>query len=197
MMNLEITEGLIRDMQKILPLNEGDTRLFLSKFEWMKLKKGDYFIREGQVSRKLGFIIKGCMMCLYNKDGEEVVEEFSLDREFITDYTSFLTHCPADKSIKCVEDTELIVIDYEYIKKLYMENPTYEKVGRVMAESLFRNRQEKSKTLVLDDAEERYLKLVRERPELPLRVPQYLIASYLNIRPETLSRIRKKWSSDR
>jgi len=187
-----MTNEIIKHIRQLLPLPEEDLKIFVSKFKPVSLKKGDYFIKEGQISRKVGFIIKGSMLCSYNKEGEEVIDEFSLDKEFITDYFSFLTNSPAGKDVKCLEDTELVVIGYEDMQKLYAQNPIFEKVGRLMAEALFMNWQQKAKSLMIDDAEARYLKLITKRPDLPQRVPQYLIASYLNVKPETLSRIRKK-----
>jgi len=85
-----------------------------------------------------------------------------------------------------------MVISYDDLQGLYSQKPIFEKVGRLMAEALFLSWQQKAKSLMLDDAEARYLKLITRRPDLPQRVPQYLIASYLGVKPETLSRIRKK-----
>ncbi len=187
-----MTDEIIKHIGQLIPLQEEDLKIFLSRFEPMSLKKNDYFIREGQISRKVGFIVKGSMLCSYNKNGEEIIDEFSLDKEFITDYFSFLTNSPAEKNVKCLEDTELIVINYDDMQMLYTQNSIFEKVGRLMAEALFMNWQQKAKSLMLDNAEVRYLKLITRRPDLPQRVPQYLIASYLNVKPETLSRIRKK-----
>lgn len=177
-----------------LPLEEKKLEIFLSKFKPLSLKKGEYFVNEGEVCRKIGFILEGSMLCYYNKGGNEVIDEFSLDKEFITDYFSFLTHTPSEKAVKCLEDTELMVIVYEDLQELFALDPAFEKVGRLMAEGLFMNWQQKAKSLMLDNAETRYLKLIKRRPDLPERVPQYLIASYLGVKPETLSRIRKKIS---
>ncbi len=185
-------EEIQKHIAQLLSLQEEDLKVFISKFKALSLKKGEYFIREGQISRKVGFIVKGSMLCSYNKDGKEIIDEFSLDKEFITDYVSFLTNSPAGKDVKCLEDTDLVVIGYEDMQELYTQSPIFEKVGRLMAEALFMNWQQKAKSLMLDDAEARYLKLITRRPDLPQRVPQYLVASYLNVKPETLSRIRKK-----
>jgi len=187
-----MNEEIIKQFRQMLPLEDEDLQTFISKFTPVSLKKGDYFIKDGEISRKIAFIISGSMLCVYNKDGNEVFDEFSLDREFITDYQSFLTNGPADKDVRCLEDTELMVISYEDLQKLYKQKPIFEKVGRLMAEALFMSWQQKANSLMLDDAEARYLKLITRRPDLPQRVPQYLIASYLGVKPETLSRIRKK-----
>lgn len=187
-----MTEEIIKHIGQLLPIPEEDLRIFTSKFEPVSLKKGDYFIKEGEICKKVGFIVSGSMLCSYNKDGDTVIDEFSLDKEFITDYFSFLTSSPAEKDVKCLENTELVVISYNNMQLLYSLSPIFEKVGRLMAEALFMNWQQKAKSLLLDNAETRYLKLISRRPDLPQRVPQYLIASHLGIKPETLSRIRKK-----
>jgi len=187
-----MTDELTKHIGQLIQLQKDDLNIFLSKFKPVSLKKGDYFIREGQLSRKVGFIVQGSMLCSYNKNGEQIIDEFSLDKEFITDYYSFLTNSPAGKDVKCLEDTKLVVIDYDDMQNLYHQNPVFERVGRLMAEALFMNWQQKAKSLMLDNAEERYVKLIAKRPDLAQRVPQFLIASYLNVKPETLSRIRKK-----
>ncbi len=190
-----MTDEIIKHIGQQLPLQEGDLRVFISKFKPVSLEKGEHFIREGQISRKIGFIVNGSMLCSYNKNGKKIIDEFSLDKEFITDYISFLTNSPAEKDVKCLENTELLVIDYDDLQKLYAQNQVFERVGRLMAEALFMNWHQKAKSLMLDDAEARYIKLITKRPKLPQRIPQYLIASYLNVKPETLSRIRKKIAS--
>ncbi len=187
-----MSEDISQYFAQFLPIEREKLDIFLSKFKAKSLKKGDYFIQEGQVSREVGFITKGAMLCAYNKNGEVIIDEFSLDKEFITDYNSFLTNTPADKDVTCLEDTELMVISYNDLQELYTLDAAFEKVGRLMAEALFMGWQQKAKSLMLDDAETRYLKLISRRPDLPQRVPQYLIASYLGVKPETLSRIRKK-----
>ena len=191
----KMTSALIKHIKKTLPLSESDLVNFLSEFKTIQLKKGEYFIREGQLKKELGLIVKGCMFCYYNKGGEQVIDEFSLDYEFITDYFSYLTNTPAEKNVKCIEDTELLVLPFKVLKSEYSNKPNIEKIGRIMAEGLFINWHQKAKSLMLDDAETRYLKLISKRSDLVQRVPQYLIASFLNIKPETLSRIRNKISS--
>ncbi|MFC0877135.1 Crp/Fnr family transcriptional regulator [Saccharicrinis sp. FJH2] len=187
-----MNQDLLLHLKQILPLSDSELEDFINKFRRVHLKKGEYFIKEGQLKKELGLIIKGCMLCYYNKDGEQVIDEFSLDYEFITDYFSYLTNTPAVKNVKCIEDTDLLVLPFDQLNSEYGNNPDFEKVGRIMAEGLFINTQEKAKSMMIDDAETRYLKLISKRSDLVQRVPQYLIASYLNVKPETLSRIRKK-----
>lgn len=131
------------------------------------------------------------MYCYYLKNGDEVIDEFSLENEFITDYFSFLTQSPVTKNVKCIEDSELLVIEFDTLKNTFSANEN-QNTWRIIAEGMFLNWHQKAISLMLDDAENRYLKLIEKRADLVQRVPQYLIASYLNVKPETLSRIRKK-----
>ena len=165
--------------------------LFLSKFKPLSLKKGAFFIKEGSKCDYIGFIKKGCLMCVYNKEGNEIIDEFSLENEFIADYKNFIDNHCAEKDVKCIEDSEILVIKKNDLLALYSQKHSFERVGRIIAESLFKNWHDKSISLVLDDAKTRYAKLIENRKTLPQRVPQYLVASYLDITPQSLSRIRK------
>ncbi len=185
-------EELSRNIKKILPLSGNALELFISKFKPLSLKKSEHFIRQNQIHSKIGFILKGAMICYYLKDGGEFVEDFSFESEFVSDYFSILNNIPAQKNIRCIEDTDLAVIDYKDILELYGKNSIAERVGRIIAEGLFMRWQQKHKSFLLEDAMMRYQKLSDKNPELIQRVPQYLLASYLHVQPETLSRIRRK-----
>ncbi|WP_281612693.1 Crp/Fnr family transcriptional regulator [Flammeovirga sp. SubArs3] len=185
----ETTKAYFSDF---FPLEADDLETFTEKFTYKFLKKGDYFIKEGELCSVIGFIVKGCMICVYNKDGDDVIDEFSMENEFISDYPSLLDNKPAEKNVKCIEDTELLIIKASDLNELYNQKHSFERIGRLIAELLFKNWHQKAVSLMLDDAETRYLKLIKEKPTLVQRVQQYLIASYLNVTPESLSRIRKK-----
>jgi CRP-like cAMP-binding protein len=186
-------DELLAIFQKVFhPFPEKTIRMFSEEFKPRELNKGDHFLEEGNGCKHLAFIMKGAMMCYYIRDGKRYIDEFSLDYEFITDYSSFLTQAPSNKNIQCIEDTLLYTISFEKLNALYKTNdPAFEKLGRTMAEQLYLVWHEKSKSLLMDSASERYTKLIANRSHLPRRVPQYLIAEYLGITPESLSRIRK------
>ncbi len=190
----EFSREALKKIGAFIPLGEKELLTFLAAFRPVYLRKGDYFLREGEFCKHLGLIVRGAMYCFFNRDGESIVEEFSLECDFITDYPGFLSGIPTDKNIKCIEDVELMVISRDELQELYRKNPLHEKIGRLVAEKLFVHWGQKVKWLKTQDAETRYLNLLRERPDLLQRVPQYLIASYLNVQPETLSRIRKRIS---
>ncbi|MGL1887602.1 MAG: Crp/Fnr family transcriptional regulator [Reichenbachiella sp.] len=187
-----MTDEIKRHIGQFLPLDNEDLDTFLSKFKSISLKKGDLFIQEGKKCAYIGFVVKGCLMCVYYKEGNEIIDEFSLENEFIADYKNFIDHQPAEKDVKCIEDAELLVVKHQDLSDLYAQKHSYERVGRLIAESLFKNWHDKAVSLVMDDAKTRYEKLIKNRVSLPQRVPQYLIASYLGITPQSLSRIRKE-----
>ena len=186
-MKPEITQHIKDSLQ----FSTEETELFINACELKQLKKGELFLQEGQYKKQLGFIISGALYCYYLKNGEEVIDEFSFENEFITDYYSYLTKSPVLKNVKCIEDSELLVIDFDTIESTFSGKEN-QNTWRIIAEGMFLNWHHKAISLMLDDAETRYLKLSEKRSDLIQRVPQYLIASYLNVKPETLSRIRKK-----
>lgn len=186
-----MTNEIKQHFKHYFPLENEDLDVFLSKLKPKFLKKGELFIEKGKNCDYIGFIIKGCLICVYNIDGNEIIDEFSLEFEFIADYKNFMDNRPAEKNVKCLEDSEILVLSYTDLYELYSQKHSFERVGRLIAESLFKNWHGKAMSLVTDDARTRYEKLIENRPTLPQRVPQYLVASYLGITPQSLSRIRK------
>lgn len=182
-------------LEQELQIDSKNVDLFVAQFELRNLSKGEYFLRNGDFCKQIAFINKGAMYCVYNKDGIDKIDEFSFENDFITDYLSILTQAPSDKDIICLENCEILVANTQKLNDLYQQHPIFERIGRLMAERLFINWHLKAKSLLMDDAETRYRNLIGLRPALPQRVPQYLVASYLNVSPETLSRIRKKIAS--
>lgn len=187
-------EEIKKHIAALFHLSEQNTGIFLSQFSSATLKKNEVFISEGKVCNKVGLIERGLMKCIYNKNGEEVVFEFAHEYNFISDYYSFVTNTPSEKEIRCLEDTTVYVITKEKLAELAEAHPFIEAMSRVMNEKLFLRMHDRLKSMLLDSAQERYQKLLAERQDLAQRIPQYLIASYLNVKPETISRIRKKMS---
>jgi CRP-like cAMP-binding protein len=186
-----MTEEIKQHIGQLLPLENEDLDIFLSKFKPKSLKKGELFIEEGKKCDYLGIIVKGCLMRVYNNNGNEMIDEFSLENEFIADYKNFIDNQLAEKDVKCIEDSEIWVINHKDLTNLYSQKHSFERIGRLIAESLFKNWHDKAVSLVIDDAKTRYDKLIKNRLTLSQRVPQYLVASYLGITPQSLSRIRK------
>ena len=117
---------------------------------------------------------------------------FELEGSFVTDYKSFLTQRPSDYYIECLQETTLVTLDYKSAMAIYETIPPFQKIGRLVAEEQYMLTQERVEDFMLLSAEERYLKLIRQHPEIFEKIPLGYIAEYLNMRPQSLSRIRKR-----
>ena len=156
------------------------------------LKKGEFLIREGQVSNNVSFVNKGLFRVYKDLNGQEITKHFFFPLEYATEYVSFLTRQPSEIHVKAMEDSELIELHYDKVQILYDHFPVWQKYGRLMAENLFLVLAERTHRLLYHTPEENYLKLLQDRPDIIERMPQHYIASYLGIQPESLSRIRKR-----
>ena len=163
-----------------------------TKFTVRQVRKGECLFKEGQVCRNVSFVNKG-LFCLYiNADGKQIVNMFIRQGEYISDYPSFLQCKPGTAYLEAIEDAEVIELNYETVQQAYATIPAFQKFGRMIAEYLIIMIDEHGKLINTKTPEERYRKMMQDSNDLLQRVPQYLIASYIGITPEALSRIRKR-----
>ncbi|MFN6113096.1 MAG: Crp/Fnr family transcriptional regulator [Bacteroidota bacterium] len=181
-----------RSVSRILNLEKAEFDFFTSLLRKKTLKKKEMLLRSGEDCRDIYFINSGCLRYYYVVDGEEKTAQFFFEDSWYTDYESFLSGDPAENYVDAIEDSELLCLERDSLQRLYIEIPKFERFGRMAAEGAYLGIKYRTKHLTTLSAEERYLKLLQERPHVYERIPQYYIASYLNIQPESLSRIRKK-----
>jgi CRP-like cAMP-binding protein len=184
-------EQIKKFLQRASPLLDKEIEMFLEKRQTQRLSKGDYLVKEGQVCRSLYFVHTGVLSLLLLKEGEEHVKDFSLSGKFITAYTSFTKKTASEIFIRAEQDCEVSLWDGDYVLNLIQENQHWTLFAKTIADYLFQRKEQKEITMILNTAEERYLRLIQEFPAVFQQVPQYLIASYLGIKPQSLSRIRK------
>jgi len=173
-------------------LTEEEVSIFLSAFDLITLEKGETFSLPGTVCNQIGLIQSGLMKCVLVESEKEVIFEFAYENSFIADYYSFLTGTPSTKLISCLEPTTAYVITRQKLTELSSKYAFMERMSMITNEQLFVRMHEKLTSLLLDSAMTRYQKLIMARQDLAQRIPQYLLASYLNVKPETISRIRKR-----
>ncbi|WP_257668004.1 Crp/Fnr family transcriptional regulator [Parapedobacter tibetensis] len=157
-----------------------------------RYKKGETISEEGRVNNIVCFIEEGIVMVYNLIDGKKNIYNFFFEHEYTGDYESFLTRKPANYGIEAIEDTITFNLHYDGLQKMYADFPEFERVGRLVAEGQFLRLTERNASLLAEKPEDRYENLVVAKPQVAQRVPQYLIASYLGITPEALSRIRKR-----
>lgn len=172
--------------------NEEEIALMLQYFSETKLKKGEFFLQEGEYCKKIAFIANGAMAYIKNVNGDEKVCGFYFENDWISQYKSMLQNVPSELEIKALEKTSLLEISLEKMQQLIESFPKANILRTQLAEEYFVNSTQRASDLADLEAEEHYHKLRKERPELIKRVPQYHLASYLGIKPQSLSRIRAK-----
>lgn len=183
---------IVKLISRYLELTNEEASAFAECIPIKSFKKGDLLLREGQVSRDSYFVIEGCVRKYYIIDGEERTTEFYVEDESVASLQSYKNKTPANHYFECVEDCKLAVLNYDKEQELFKRVPKYEALCRMSMESDFGEQQEALAKFITSSPEERYKNLLEIRPDLLQRVPQYHLASYLGVKPESLSRIRKR-----
>ena len=156
------------------------------------IKAGDYFLRQGTICKNIAFIEEGLIRLYYLNDGKEITTCFCKENTLTCSYRSLITKAPSDVSIQAIEPCKLIVFSYESLQRMYEKELFWQQVGRLVAENEFINTECHNRFLSDLSATERYQQILEQDSDLLQRVPLHYLASYLQIAPETLSRIRKK-----
>jgi CRP-like cAMP-binding protein len=174
-------------------LTDGEYAYFKTLFTKNTIKKRELLVREGDICRYTYFIEKG-IIGVYTVDtaGEMHVVQFGFEGYWIGDLYSFYTGKPALYNIEALEDCEVLQIDFDTQEAAYEAIPKLERFYRLLVQNAYINAQLRIAKTFSDSAEARYLDLIERQPDILQRVPQYLVASYLGIKPQSLSRIRKQ-----
>jgi CRP/FNR family transcriptional regulator, anaerobic regulatory protein len=156
-----------------------------------KLKKNELLVATGEVENSMHYIVEGVTRSFFVRDDKEFSFEFFFPGMFITAYASFLTRQPAGHSIEAFTPLTVLSINHDALVELYTKSHKLEELRNYFANELFMKTSERVKDLLSLPARERYLKLVDAYPKYIENIPLKYLASYLNITPESLSRIRK------
>ena len=186
-----MTEKLISEIRTIADFSTADIDLFLSSFTETFFAKGEHFLAEGKVSKHLGYIKSGLMMHYKIIDGIEIPADFTKENEWIAYLKSFSTGTASDMSIKAIEDTHLLTMSNTAMNELFSKQPKFMALRNYYTELSFIRNTEHTTALATLNAKQRYYKFMKDHPDLINRVPQYYIAAYLGIKPQSLSRLRK------
>lgn len=164
---------------------------YSSMLEVKEIKKKSIILNEGSICRDIFFVNSGLLRVYFiDNEGEEKTFHFALENTFATDYKSFLKEIPSNYSIQAMEDTQVAIMSLEMLHEGYKKLRHGEKLGRLLAEDYFFMFNEKLQSLYTQTPLERYNNLTNSFPNIFQRVPQHLIASYLNISSVHLSRLK-------
>jgi len=175
------------------PLTAEEEALIIAAFHPKKLRKKQYFLEEGNVCKYVGFIVKGAMR-QYSVDdkGVEHIIHLYIENWWVSDRESAVMLTPSKYNIDAWEDTQLLVATVADMLDLMEKIPSFGQMTRLMDQRSFIASQRRLNSTISNSAEKRYQEFVENHPQFIQRFPQHLIASFLGITKETLSRIRKQ-----
>jgi CRP-like cAMP-binding protein len=172
-------------------MTDEDMMQVFEKATFKEYNKGDLIISEGKVENYLYFVVEGMARTFFYKEEKETSLDFFFAGGFFSSYESFLERKPSRLNIEALTPLITMRMNYNALQELYVKNPKLQQIGRIITEELFRRLSERVQDLLSLSASERYQKLLEAQPEYVQHIPLKYLASYLNVTPESLSRIRK------
>ncbi len=175
-----------------MPLSTEEATAIAESMNVQQYKKGTVLLKEGQISASAYFVLEGCVRQYYLVDGEEKTNNFFREEQWVVSINSLSQQTPSNHYLECCMDSVLVVGNREKEEDLYKRFPKLESVSRKVMEKVFAEQQDIMSSYTTDTPEQRYENLLKKRPALFQQVPQYQIASYIGVKPESLSRIKKR-----
>ena len=187
-------ENIKNAFSEYIKLTETELLILSESLITKNYKKGEYFIKEKDFCDYVGFVDKGLFNFFYLIDGVEHIRGFFFMNNFISNYPCFLLGDKSKFYIRALENSSITLIHKKNLFLLYKQLPKIQELSRSIVENLYIEISEKYESFFIKTAEERYVELINSEPDILKIVPQYMIASYLGITPEGLSRIKKRKS---
>jgi len=186
-------DQLLKSLREHIVLSDEQAEFLTSRLEVRKVRRKQWLVTPGEFCRAEHFINKGCFRayCI-DEQGHEHITKLSKEGWWITDTQSFLSGEVARLYVEAIEDGEVIVFRKQVLEELYEHIPQLNKYFRLLYQLALVNNQRRIFETISNTAEEHYLRFIEQNPDWEQRVPQYMIASYLGITPEFLSKIRKR-----
>ena len=188
--------NLLKQFSQITELDKEEVELIKSSFKPFFLAKGTFFLRAGEVNKHVGFLQKGLVRYFVYKDDEESTFEFTKEGEFVADYQSFNNKTASVQNIQAIEDCEMLIINYANVQTIFNTTKNGNLIGRHVIEHRFDVMVNQLLAVYMQNHEERYKRFVENYSDLTQRIPQYLIASYVGVKPPSLSRIRRRFAKN-
>lgn len=185
---------LKESFEEHVSLSDEEWEMCKNNFRPKRMLKRQFLLQEGDVCRELAFVEKGALYS-YTVDskGNQHVIRFAFEGWWMANLQSFFTGNPTTLNIEVLEDSELLMLDRKNHEKLLDEVPAYERYHRIIVQNAYVALQQRAENALGLTAEEKYSRLIEQNPEFMNRVPLNLVASYLGMSPETLSRVRSNF----
>jgi len=188
-------DPLLKYIRNYIDLSNEDVTILQSKITVRKYLKGQYIVQQGDVCKHQCFVLSGCTKTFYvDREGQEHILMFSIEDWWTSDMGSFVTQTPADFNVQCLENSELAMFSYDSMEDLFSKIPKLERFFRQIIEKGFVASQKRIVRSFSLSAKEQYIYFREQYPEIEQRIPQYMVASYLGITKEFLSKIKSQLS---
>lgn len=187
---------IVRYLSKYVELTEELENVLSENLLIREYTKGTVLLKEGEICNECFFILKGLIRSYYMKEGEEITTDFHMEEQVVSP-SCYGRNILSDLFLECLEDTVAFVGTPQMESDMYLKYPQLESLSRVMGEKIMSSYRDSFDAFKMSSPEQRYLNLVRNNYDLIQRAPQYQIASFLGIKPESLSRIRKRISKSK
>ena len=185
-------EHFIDTIKTMINIPDDQIKLILNIIRQKELLKGEYFIRAGDTPDEFGFVLKGLFRYYYtDTEGNEFTKSFITESDFLISYTAMVQNTESYYSIEALEESTILVIKYDNWKNLVFRHECWNLLIKSLLESAYIKKEKREREFLLDSAEIRYKRFLKENSNLIERIKQYQIASYLGITPVALSRIKK------
>jgi CRP-like cAMP-binding protein len=185
-------QSLLNAIRSYVPLSAADEEVVHKLFRKKILNKGEHLFEAGNICRYVAFIETGLVRYYVMDDKEEKTNYFNKEGEFVCDYMSFLPQTVSFVSIQALEDSTLYVINHTDLQTFYRNVEHGERFGRLGMEQVFVQAINQIRSLYTEPPEIRYQKFIANYPDIGQRIPQYYIASFVGVKPQSLSRIRNR-----
>lgn len=184
---------LFESIEKFVALTRAEKTLIEKSLRERRVKKGQFLLHEGAVCKATAFVTEGSLRTFHTDlKGQEHIVQFAIEGWWISDLNSFLMQEPATFNVQAIEDSVVLEIPFEALEKLYIEIPSLERYFRSITQRAFVAFQQRAIQNISMSAEDRYRSFRDKFPKLELRIPQKLVASYLGVSAEFLSKIKKR-----
>ena len=178
-------------ISKYISLTKEEENTLISLDIFQTIKKGTILLKEGQSSCNGYFVLKGCLRTYYIIDGEEKTTNFYTELEGVTP-NCVLNKKPSKYSIACTEDSIITISNPDMEAEIFEKFPKFETLCRIISEELIGKQQVVFDDFKTSSPEQRYLNMLQNRPDLIQRIPQHQLASYIGVKPQSLSRLRNR-----
>lgn len=184
---------ILFNIQRVFHASEEELDALEAVMQIIQLDKNEFFLKEGEVCRSIGFLDKGSMRLFYESQDKEVCNDFFFENSLIGSVASFLSETPSVVNITAIEPCELLVWNYADVKDLTTRYPSLKRLAEVIVQEQFIRAERREADLLGNSPEVRFKNLLEVHPKIFKRIPLRYVASYLAITPETLSRYRARF----